>query len=121
MAADVRRAGRTVYATRVAATTRVRSDADPTLVVGGARRILSGGARGHHVVWGIHFTAGKRVTAVPATARRRGYRRRSTNQFIGRRDPFVFTTVYGNAARYLELWADIITDEIGKALGNGKQ
>lgn len=119
IAQDVRSAGSTSYGRRVAGTTRVRAQADPTIVVGGAKRIVSGGAKGRDLVFGTHFGGGSRVTAVPARSGRRGYQRRSTRQFAGRRDPFVFGTVARNLDRYLDLWAGIVDDVVGKVIGRG--
>ncbi|MBD3782445.1 MAG: hypothetical protein IE926_05725 [Micrococcales bacterium] len=119
IAQDVRGAGRSVYARRVAPTARVRSAADPTIVVGGSRRVASGGATGRNLVFGAHFGGGRRTTAVPATSRHRGYRRRSTRQFAGQRDPFVFGTVNRNLDRYLERWAGIIDDVVERVIGHG--
>lgn len=112
VADDVRRAGSTLYARRAAGTTRVRAGADPTVVVGGAKRVASGGARGRDLVFGAHFGGGSRVTAIPTRPGRRGHRRHTTRQFAGKRDPFVFSTIARNAGRYLEMWADIITETI---------
>ena len=119
MATDIRAAGRGVYSRRVAPTAKVRSNADPTIVVGGARKVASGGAKGRDLVFGAHFGGGSRVTAIPTRPGRAGHRRHTTRQFAGTKDPFVFYTVGRNAARYLELWADVITDTIRKELGNG--
>jgi hypothetical protein len=49
LAGAVRSAGSGTYARRVAATTKVRASADPKIVVGGQRRITSGGATGRQV------------------------------------------------------------------------
>lgn len=119
IAADIRAAGHSVYARRVAATTRVRAAADPTIVAGGAKRVASGGARGRDLVFGTHFGGGSRVTAIPARPGRRGYRRHTTRQFAGRHDPFVFGTVGRNLDRYLELWAGIIDDVVEKVIPRG--
>lgn len=119
MAADIRTSARTVYGQRVAGTAKVRAAADPTIVVGGAKRVASGGARARDLVFGIHFTAGRRVTIVPARTGRKGYRRPSTRQFVGRRDPFVFRTVAAQFDTYLDRWADIITETVEKGIEDG--
>ena len=116
IAADVRSGGSSVYARRLGPTTRVRAQADPTIVVGGAARVASGGAKGRDLVYGTNFGGGSRVTPVPARAGRRGYRRRTTRQFAGRTDPFVFRTVGRNLDRYLVLWASIVDDVVGQHL-----
>lgn len=119
IAGDVRQAGSTVYARRTAATTRVRAQADPTIVVGGAKRVASGGARGRDLVFGTNFGGGGRLTAVPRQNGHRGYRRFSTNQFRGRRDPFVFATVGRNLDRYLDRFADVVDDIVQKVMTRG--
>lgn len=119
IAQDVRAAGTTIYARRVAGTTRVRSQADPTIVVGGSRRVASGGARGRQLVFGVNFGGGGRVKAIPSRPGRSGHRRVTTNQFKGRQDPFVFSTVFRNIDRYLGLWADIVTETIEKGVRRG--
>lgn len=111
---DIRKAGRTVYARRVAPTARARAGADPTVVVGGARRVASGGARARDLVFGANFGGGGRVRAIPARPGRAGYRRVTTNQFAGRRDPFVFATVGRNLDRYLEAWAGIVDEAVAE-------
>lgn len=116
IAQDVRAGGTSLYARRVAPTTKVRAQADPTIVVGGARRVASGGAKGRELVYGAMFGGGNRVKAVPAQSGRRGYRRRTTRQFAGRRDPFVFRIVDRNLDRYLQRWAGIVDDVVGSTL-----
>lgn len=108
IADDIRSAGRSVYARRVAGTVRTRSSGDPTIVVGGAKRVASGGAKGRDLVFGTNFGGGNRIKAVPRSDSHRGYRRHSTHQFRRQRDPFVFRTVGQNLDRYLDLWAGIV-------------
>ena len=112
MAADIRAAGSTVYGRRVAPTTRVRAGADPTIVTGSARRVVSGGGTARDLVFGIHFPAGNRITAIPAQNGVRGHRRRTTRQFSRTADPFVPVTVDRNVETYLETWADIVTETV---------
>ena len=120
MAADIRTGGRSVYARRVAPMAKVRSNADPTIVVGGARRVASGGASTRDLVFGAVFGGQNRVSAVPARAGRKAHRRHSTRQFAGERDPFMYRTVFANVDRYLERWGDIIETEVRKVLNNGQ-
>lgn len=119
IAQDIRSSGRSVYARRVAPTTRVRAAADPMVVVGGAKRVASGGARGRDLVFGTNFGGGERIKAVPRPAgeRRRyarGYRRHSTHQFRNQRDPFVFRTIGRNLDQYLELWAGVVDKAVNE-------
>lgn len=119
IAADVRAGGSTTYTRLVAGTTRVRADADPTVVLGGARRLVSGGARGRDLVFGAQFGGGKAVVSVPSRPGQRAHRRRSTMQFGGR-DPFVFATLRRNIDRYLGLWADVVVETVGRVIPGGK-
>jgi hypothetical protein len=114
LAGAVRSAGSGTYARRVAATTKVRASADPKIVVGGQRRITSGGATGRQLVFGTEFGGGNRVGVVRSTARRRGHRRRVTRQFVAQRSPFVFRTVAREAGPAFDRWAGIVDDELGK-------
>jgi len=98
---------------------KTRASADPVIVVGGARRVVSGGASPRQLVYGTEFGGGSRVKAIPATARRRGHRRRTTRQFIGKHAPFVFPTIGDNAEWVLEKFADIVDDVLGRVT-NGR-
>lgn len=119
LAQDIRAAGAGSYGTRVAGTVRVRANADPTVVVGGAKRVASGGARGRDLVFGTEFGGGKRLTAVARANGHRGYRRYSTNQFRRHRAPFIFPTIGRTAGHYLERWADVVTEIIDERIGRG--
>lgn len=119
LAAEVRTAGRTTYGRLVAPTAKGRAKGDPTIVVGGARRVASGGARARDVVFGAHFGGGVRVTAVPAGNGHRGYRRRTTRQFDRRPDPFLFGTVKRQLDPTLNRWADIVTETVEEVIDNG--
>lgn len=126
VADDIRAAGSGVYARRVAPTAKVRAGAEPTVVVGGGKRVASGGARGRDLVFGVNFGGkGDKVKAVPRAATRQGrgagYRRHSTRQFMGRREPIVFGTIGRNLDRYLDRWADVVTDLIDRSLGHGRR
>ena len=119
MAADIRTAGRSVYARRVAPLAKVRSNADPTIVVGGVKRVASGGAKGRDLVFGAVFGGGSRTSVVRGTSRAKGHTRHTTRQFRTR-DPFMYRSAFANVDRYLESWADIVEDEIRKRLPDGK-
>lgn len=116
LAARVRGAWSGPWARLLAGGTKVRTKADPTIVVGGARPRLSGGAGPRHIVYGVEFGSGKRLTAVPARSGRRGYRRYSTNQFHGRQAPALFPTVRANIPWVLDRFADIALDTLGKGV-----
>lgn len=93
---------------------KARNGADPLLVVGGARRVASGGANARQLVYGAEFGGGSRVTAVPGSSRRRAYRLRSTRQFIRNRSPFVFPTIRDSIPEVLDRFADIVGDVLNK-------
>lgn len=118
LAGSIRTAGSGVYARRVAPTTRVRAGTDPTLVVGGAKRVASGGARGRDLVFGTNFGGGRRVTAVPARSGRRGHRRHTTKQFT-RREPFVFGTIARELGRTFDRWVGIVDDAVDQVMRRG--
>lgn len=103
-----------VYGRAVAGTVRVRSKADPTLVVGGQRRVASGGATGRQLVYGSQFGGGSRVTAVAGRAGRKGYSRRSTRQFARHAEPFVARTVIQSVGWAFDRWASIVDDVLNK-------
>lgn len=119
LADKVRAAGTGVYGTRVAGTTKVRAGADPTIVLGGAKRIASGGAKGRDLVFGTEFGGHSRVTAIPRTSRRAGHRRRSTRQFARGRSPFIFRTVARNLDTTFDTWCDLIDEHLDEELRRG--
>lgn len=76
------------YAAALAAGVKTRADVTPKIVVGGARKVASGGASVRQLVYGVEFGGGRRTGTV-----RRGrttYRRRTTMQFT--RAPFIYPT-----------------------------
>lgn len=97
--------------------TKARAAADPQVVVGGTRRVVSGGASARQLVYGNEFGGGKRVTAIPSTARRRGHRRRTTRQFA-RPHPAVFPTISRSGQWVLDQFAKIV-DEVLGGVGRG--
>lgn len=105
------------WAPVLAAGTKARAGAEPTIVVGGTRPRLSGGAGPRLVVYGTEFGGGKRLTAVPRKGSRQGYRRYSTNQFRRNRRPFVFPTIGRNLDWVLDSFADITLRVLDKAVG----
>ena len=116
LAGRIRSAASGPWARVLAAGTKARAGADPTIVVGGQAPRLSGGGGPRSVVYGVEFGGGTRTTAVPSRAGRRGYRRRSTRQFVGRHDPFVYPTISASMPRVLDTYADIVMDVLGEAV-----
>lgn len=111
-------ASRGPYGRVLAAATKARASADPQIVVGGARRVVSGGASARQLVYGTEFGGGGRTTAVPAGRGHKAYRRRSTNQFR-RAYPFVFPTIGREGEWVLDRFADIVLKAIDEGMSNG--
>lgn len=64
LAAKVANTFRGPWADRLAAQTKARKLADPTIVVGGARKVVRNGASARQLVYGNEWGGGKRVTTV---------------------------------------------------------
>ena len=99
--------------------TKTLSGVAPKIKVGGNTPRLSGGGGPRSVVFGAEFGGGKRLTAVPRSARHRGYRRYSTNQFKAHHTPFVFNTVNANMDAALDGVATIVLDVLDKEVPGG--
>jgi len=110
-------AARGPYGHALSGSVKARASADPQIVIGGSKAIVSGGASARQLIYGTEFGGGKRVTAVPRTARHRGYKRASTNQFHPAH-PFVFPTVERNADWVLEQFADITLKVLSNEIGD---
>jgi hypothetical protein len=106
------------HARALAAGVKARKLADPTIVVGGAKRLVSGTAQIRDLVPGNEWGGGRRTTRVPRRPGRRGYRFRSTNQFLPAH-PFIYPTIGRNGEWILDEFADIVNDVLGKALNDG--
>lgn len=143
MASFIRAAYRGPWAAELAAATKGRKAADPTIAVAGARPVFSGGASVRHVVYGNEWGGGKRVTTVnreryaagdgrhiKAGQRRRGrvtdaerrrvgrtvYRVKSTQQFVRNHHPAIVPTFRDRAGWVLEAWADLVVDVIDRTV-----
>jgi len=114
LAAKVASAARGPWARVLAAGTKARAGADPTIVIGGMRPRTSGGAGPRALVYGTEFGGGTRVTALTATSRRRGHRRHTTAQFRRNSHPYVFSTVADNVPWVLDTFADIAMTTLEK-------
>jgi len=119
LAAKISAAASGPYGRALSASVKTRAAADPQIVVGGARRVVSGGASARQLVYGVEFGGGSRVKAIPATPRRRGHRRHTTRQFVGKHAPFVFPTIGANIDTVLESFADIVDDVLGEVVTDG--
>lgn len=119
LAADIRSAWTGPYSPALSAATKTRVGTDPQIIVGGSRRVVSGGASARDLVFGTEWGGGRRVKALPATTRRRGHRRRTTRQFAGSGQHAVFGTVARNLDKSLERWADAVEKIVNQVMRNG--
>lgn len=128
----------------IAGGVKARTGTEPTLVVGGATAVLSGGGAVRDVVWAVEFGANPekksivnrerstskrggakrgRVTAGEVRAQRAAgkviFVRRSARQFIGRHRPFLAPTFRREEVAITEAWADIVTHRLDAAFEAG--
>lgn len=135
LAAAIRADWRGPHAAVLAAGTKTRVQVDPMVVVGGARKVVSGGAGVRDLVFGNEFGGGKRVALVGRPKsngrRRRGkvtaaeasgsriYRRRTTRQFPVEGQHSVFGTIEGTLDATFDRWVDVINRRIDRSLDSG--
>jgi hypothetical protein len=119
LAADIRQAWSGPYATVLATATKARVQTDPLVVVGGSRRVVSGGASVRELVYGTEWGGGKRVTPIPSRPGRRGHRRRTTRQFSGSGQHAVYGTIARTLDKSLERWADAVDRLVAKVMDGG--
>lgn len=107
------------WAVVLAAGTKARKQADPTIVVGGARRVVSGGASVRQLVYGNEWGGGARRTRVSRRTRGGGrstsYTARTTQQFR-QPHPAVIPTIRDESGTMLTAWADIVNDVIDSTI-----
>lgn len=104
------------WARVLAPAAKPRTAADPTIVVGGGRKALTGGGSPRDVVFGSQFGGGTKITRAPARGGRkpsRGYRLRSTRQFLKHSKQTVYPTIVDELPAVLEGFATI-TDDVLK-------
>ena len=101
------------WAAPLAASTKARKLADPTIVVGGGRPVVSGGASARQLVYGATWGGGKRVAQVTRKTRAGSvtFRRHVTKQFQGKARDNIFPTLRSNGAWVLDQFAAIV-DEV---------
>lgn len=87
---------------------KTRIQGDPMIVVGGARRVLSGGASVRDVVFGDEFGGGSRRRVVSSTPRRKAHLRHTTRQFAGGGRGNILGTIRTQAETTFERWADTV-------------
>lgn len=106
------------WASELASAVKARKLTDPTIVIGGSKKLVSHGASARDLVFGTEFGGGKRITAVPRNEKHRGYRRRSTNQFVPDH-PFVYSTIAKNGEWIMDRFAEIVIRVLEKGVNDG--
>lgn len=111
LAGTIRSTFRGPYAAALSTATKSRASGDPKIVVGGARRVVSGGASPRDLVFGDQFGGGKRVGTVTRRTRHGSttYRRRTTAQFKTAR-PTIYPTIRRELPHVLDRFATIIEE-----------
>lgn len=117
LAAKIGAAATGPYAARISGAVKARAAADPTIVAGGGRRVVSGGATPRQLIPGTEWGGGVRVTQV-YPRRGRAHRRRTTNQFVPAH-PFIFPTISKQMPTVLDQFAGIVLRSIDKGLTHG--
>lgn len=126
IADEINRQAHGPYGRALSTAAKARLDAQPVIVVGGTRPLVSGGATGRQLVFGNEFGGGSRVSTVNRKPGKRGrvsraerasgvYKRHSTKQFSNPH-PHVYPTVEAMADDALEMFADLIVEKIDNAL-----
>jgi len=107
------------WARVLSAGTKARKQADPTIVVGGARRVASGGASVRQLVYGNEWGGGARRSRVSRSTRNGGrstsYTARTTRQFRTPH-PAVIPTIRDESGNMLDAWAGIVNDVISDVI-----
>ena len=113
----------------LAAATKARAGADPTIVVGGARKVVSGKAAAYQLVYGVEFGANPNTTRRYSVTKHgmipgsRGatkvFMRHATRQFVGRKHPFIFPTIRREGGWILDQFATIADDVLTGELPHG--
>lgn len=138
LAAQIRSDWSGPWAGVLAAATKARVQVDPMVVVGGSRKVVSGGASVRDLVFGTEFGGGKRVglvnrprpaagrrrrgrvtTAESSAAGRRIHRRRTTQQFPSEGQHAVFGTIESTLDAIFGRWVDVIDRRIDKGMNSG--
>jgi hypothetical protein len=115
LAAEIRAAFDGPYRAVLVGAVKARIQGDPMIVVGGSRRVLSGGASVRDVVFGDEFGGGSRLGTVRSTSRRRGHARHTTRQFGPPRGN-ILGTISSNTQATFDRWADVVERIIREAV-----
>jgi hypothetical protein len=116
LAADIRAAFDGPWQRVLVGAVKTRIQGDPMIVVGGSRKVLSGGASVRDVVFGDEFGGGSRVSTVRSSRRARSYQRRSTRQFAGKARDNILGTIRRQADQTFDRWADVVERIINESV-----
>lgn len=119
LASDIRYAWSGPYRYPLSQGTKARVQTDPQVVVGGSRRVVSGGASVRDLVYGTEWGGGHRVKVIPQTAKRRGHRRRTTRQFPSQGQHAVYGTIHRTMDRILDRFADAVEKVVTGVMDRG--
>lgn len=119
LAADIRSAWTGPYGPALSAATKARVSTDPQVVIGGSRRVVSGGASPRQLVYGAEWGGGKRVARIPSRPGRRAHRRRTTAQFPRQGQHAVYGTIGATLDRTFDRWVTVVADLIDDTLERG--
>lgn len=119
LAAQIAKAWRGPHAAALATATKARMDGDPQIVIGGARRLLSGGATASDLVFGDEYGGGNRVGRVSASRRARAHRRHTTRQFPRGGQHAIARTVTAHLDDTYTRWVGAVDQLIAKAMPHG--
>lgn len=120
LAADIAAAFRGPWAAQLATGTKARRLAEPTIVVGGARRVVSGGAGVRDLVFGAQFGGGKKITTVHRKTRHGStkYKAHTTRQF-SKPAPTIFPTIRERLPWVLDEFARLVLNTVNREMTDG--
>jgi hypothetical protein len=116
LAQDIRAAFTGPYRAVLVSGVKTRIQGDPMVVVGGARRVLSGGASVRDVVFGDEFGGGERTSVVRSTPTRRGHTRHTTRQFKGKARGNIIGTIRATADQTFDRWVATVDRIINESV-----
>lgn len=98
------------WAAPLAGATKARKLADPTIIIGGAKRVVSGGANARQLVYGSQFGGGQRVGKITRKTRHgtTTYKAPTTRQFVRHTQETIFPTIRREGGWVLDQFAEIV-------------
>lgn len=119
LAADIRHAWTGPHARVLSAATKARVQTDPRIVIGGSRRVVSGGANPRQLVFGNEWGGSRRSAVVKGGPRRGPYRRRVTQQFPRQGQHAVYGTIHATLDRTFDRWVEAVEKIVDKVVPRG--